>query len=117
MTKVGPYSLGFIQDTSLINTTIEIGAILLLFTIGIEFSFEHLFNYGFRAIIIAAIKLGIVFLAGYMASIFLGFDVITSLYIGVILSITSTVIVIKILEQKGMSKREEITLAGIFSSR
>lgn len=107
---VGPYFLGFIQDTSLINTTIEIGAILLLFTIGIEFSFEHLFNYGLRAIMIAAIKLGIVFLVGYMASIFLGFDVITSLYIGVILSITSTVIVIKILEQKGMSKREEITL-------
>ena len=107
---VGPYSLGIIKDTSLINTAIEIGAILLLFTIGIEFSLEHLFNYGLRAIIIAGIKLGTVFLLGYMASILLGFDVITSLYIGVILSITSTVIVIKILEQKGMSKRGELTL-------
>src|SRR3989344_2771927 len=107
---VGPYSLGFIKDTSLIEAAIEIGAILLLFTIGIEFSLEHLFNYGFRANIIAGIKLGTGFLLGYMASILLGFDVITSLYIGVILSITSTVIVIKILEQKGMSKRGEITL-------
>ena len=107
---VGPYSLGFIKDFSLIDTAIEIGAILLLFTIGIEFSLNHLFNYGLRAVIIAVIKLGGVFLAGYLASIIFGLDAISALYIGVILSITSTVVVIKILEQKGMSNKEEVPL-------
>lgn len=107
---VGPYSLGFIKDTSLIEASIEIGAILLLFTIGIEFSLEHLFNYGIRAIIIAAIKLGSVFLVGYLIAIIFNLGVLSALYIGVILSITSTVIVVKILEQKGMSKREELPL-------
>ena len=107
---VGPYSLGIIHDTALINTAIEIGAILLLFTIGIEFSLENLFNYGLRALSTAAIKLGLVFVAGYLISSLMGFGVITSLYIGVILSITSTVIFVKILEQKGMSSREELSL-------
>ncbi|HLC60054.1 MAG TPA: cation:proton antiporter [Candidatus Nanoarchaeia archaeon] len=107
---VGPYSLGLIQDLSLIDTAIEIGAILLLFTIGIEFSLNHLFNYGLRAIIIASIKLGGVFLAGYLAALVLGLGAIAALYIGVILSITSTVVVIKILEQKGMSNKEEVPL-------
>ena len=107
---VGPYTLGFIQDVELINTAIEIGAILLLFTVGIEFSLQHLFNFGLRAIVISIIKLGTVFLVSYFASIALGFDFLTSLYIGAILSITSTVIVIKILEQKGMAKREELPL-------
>ena len=107
---VGPYSLGFIKDTSLIEASIEIGAILLLFTIGIEFSLEHLLNYGFRAIVIAAIKLGGVFLVGYLIAIIFNLGVVSALYIGVILSITSTVIVIKVLEQKGMSKRGELPL-------
>lgn len=107
---VGPYNLGIVKDTSLINASIEIGAILLLFTVGVEFSLQKLLNLGLRAIIIAVVKLGIVFLMSYYASILIGFDFIAGLYIGVILSITSTVIFIKILDQKGMYKREETPL-------
>lgn len=107
---VGPNTLGFIRDATLINTAIEIGAILLLFTVGIEFSLQHLLNLGLRAITIAAIKLGTVFLISYYTSFLLGLSFTASIYIAVILSITSTVIVIKILEQKGLAKREELPL-------
>lgn len=107
---VGPNAFGFIKDASLINASIEIGAILLLFTVGIEFSLQHLFRIGLRVIIITVVKLGAVFLLSYYASLLLGFSFITSLYIGIILSITSTVIVVKILEQKGMSGRDELPL-------
>ena len=107
---VGPYNLGLIKDTSLINASIEIGAILLLFTVGIEFSLQRLLNLGLRVFFVAATKLGIVFLASYYTSFLLGFGVVASIYLGVILSITSTVIVIKILDQKGMAKREELPL-------
>lgn len=107
---VGPNTLGFIRDATLINTAIEIGAILLLFTVGIEFSLQHLLNLGLRAITIAAIKLGTVFLISYYTSYLLGLSFTASIYIAVILSITSTVIVIKILEQKGLAKREELPL-------
>ncbi len=107
---IGPSNLGLIKNTSLINTAIEIGAILLLFTVGIEFSMQRLLNLGFRVFLIAALKLGAVFLTSYYVSILLGFNQITSLYLGVILSITSTVIVIKILEQKGFYKRDEMPL-------
>ena len=107
---VGPNSLGLIKDTGLIEAAIEIGAVLLLFTVGIEFSLQHLLNLGLRAILITVIKLGSVFLISYYISLFLGFGVITSLYLGVILSITSTVIVIKILNQKNLYNREETPL-------
>src|SRR3989344_3986032 len=107
---VGPYNLGIIKDTSLINASIEIGAILLLFTVGIEFSLQKMLNLGLRAIVVAVIKLGIVFLISYYAAVLLGFGFLAALYIGVILSITSTVIFIKILDQKGLYKREEIPL-------
>ena len=107
---VGPYNLGIVKDTSLINASIEIGAILLLFTVGVEFSLQKLLNLGLRAVVIAVVKLGLVFLISYYTSILLGFDFIAGLYIGIILSITSTVIFIKVLDQKGMYKREETSL-------
>jgi CPA2 family monovalent cation:H+ antiporter-2 len=107
---VGPNAIGLISDTSLIELSAEIGAILLLFTIGIEFSLQNLLNLGLRAVAIAIIKLGSVFLISYYISQFLGLSLLTSLYIGVILAVTSTVIVIKVLEQKGLSKRKEVPL-------
>ena len=107
---VGPYNLGLIRDTSLINDSIEIGAILLLFTVGIEFSLQRLLNLGLRVLFVAATKLGLVFVVTYYVSLLLGFGIVASIYLGVILSITSTVIFIKILDQKGMSKREELPL-------
>ena len=107
---VGPHNLGFIQDLNLINATIEIGAVLLLFTVGLEFSLERLLNHGLRAILIAAMKIGLVFVFSYYVAIGLGFSPIAALYIGVILCITSTVIAIRILEQKGFAKAEELPL-------
>ncbi len=107
---VGPANLGIIKDVSLLETSIEVGAVLLLFTIGLEFSLGSLFNKGLAAVSIATAKLGIVFAAGYFAGILLGLGLIPSLYAGIILSITSTVIVVKILEQKGLYKREELPL-------
>jgi len=107
---VGPHSLGLIKNTSLLHAAIEIGAVLLLFTIGIEFNLQRIINLGFRAVIVGIIKISAVFLITFYSSKLLGFSYIVSLYFGVLLSITSTVIMIKILEQKGIYKREELPL-------
>src|SRR3989338_6759619 len=53
---VGPYNLGIVKDTSLINASIEIGAILLLFTVGVEFSLQKLLNLVLSAVVIAVVK-------------------------------------------------------------
>ncbi|MBI2549073.1 cation:proton antiporter [Candidatus Woesearchaeota archaeon] len=106
----GQHMLGLVQDDFLIEASIQIGAILLLFTLGIEFSLAHLFNLGTRAVIVAIMKLGMVFFLSYSAAQVMGLDLMTSLFVGVILSITSTVVFMKVLEQKGMAKREEVPL-------
>lgn len=106
----GQHTLGLVRDDFLIEASIQIGAILLLFTLGIEFSLVHLFNLGTRALLVAVIKLGTVFFLSYSIAQIMGLAIMTSLFIGVILSITSTVVVMKVLEQKGMAKREEVPL-------
>src|SRR3989338_982741 len=93
---VGPHSLGLITNTELVQTAIEVGAILLLFLVGIEFSLEKLFDMGLRSVIIATIKIGIIFFFGYNIALFFDFPPIAGAAIGVILSMTSPVIFLKI---------------------
>lgn len=107
---VGPNAFALITDTEMVDIVIEVGAVLLLFTVGIEFNIQKLFDLGAKALFVGIAKIGFVFFAAYQAALFLGMDSITALYIGVIFSITSTVIVIKILEQKGFANRAELPL-------
>src|SRR3989344_2533688 len=107
---VGPHALGIVNDPGIVDTAIEIGAILLLFTIGIEFSLKNILNLGLRAVWIGTIKISIVLLLSYYAALLMGLSAIESLFFGIILSITSTVIVIKVMEQKGFAKTQELPL-------
>ncbi|MFH1134164.1 MAG: cation:proton antiporter [Nanoarchaeota archaeon] len=107
---VGPNTLGWIKDAALLGWAIEAGAILLLFAIGIQFDLTKLIRLGFPAAVIAVFKIGILFLVGFYVAFLWGFSIIVSLFIGAIISITSTVILIKVIEQKGMLDRDEIPL-------
>jgi len=107
---VGPNALGLIEHESLIEIAIEIGAILLLFLVGIEFSIKKLFNLGLKAVLIATIKIGVLFFVGHTISMLFGLNGLAALFIGVLLSITSTVIFLKILEQKGLLYKTEVSL-------
>ena len=107
---IGPHAFGLVTDTELIELVIDVGAILLLFVVGIEFSLEKLLGLGVKALIVAGVKLTVVFFGGYQLALLFGLNSIAALYVGVILAITSTVIVIKVLEQKGMANREELPL-------
>src|SRR3989338_9063561 len=106
----GPHALGLITNEDILHFSISTGAFLLLFLIGMEFSLAHLLKSGYRIFIITALKLGIVFFVGQWLSLLMGFDVLASLFIGVILCITSTVIFLKILEQKGLQNKKEVSL-------
>ncbi len=106
----GPNALGLLTDKGLMNVAIELGAILLLFLVGIEFSLEKLLDMGLRSIIIAALKIAILFLFGYHTALLFGLPILASVAIGILLSMTSTVIFLKILEQKGLNTRSEVPL-------
>ncbi len=106
----GPNALGIISNGEIINIVIEIGAVLLLFTVGIEFNLHKLTGLGIKPFFVGILKLSLVFFVGYQIAILLDLSNIVALYIGVILSITSTVIFIKVLEQKYLINREEIPL-------
>lgn len=98
---IGPHTPPFnlISNTDILNLFAEIGIILLLFTVGMEFPIQKLRNIGKRATIITVVEqLGTLFV-GYFVGRALGFSFYDSIFISVAMSVSSTVILMKILEE------------------
>ncbi|MEK6885104.1 MAG: cation:proton antiporter, partial [Nanoarchaeota archaeon] len=105
---VGPFGLKIIQNSDIIATLSEFGAIFLLFTLGVKFSIQKLLKQGFIPIILTALKLIFISLFMFFFISLLGFNAITSLIISLIVSITSTAIVVKIIEQRGWIESNDV---------
>ena len=73
----------------------QIGIIVLLFSLGLEFSFKKLLNVGGSAVVTALIIVIGMMTAGFLAGRLLGFSNINSLFLGGMLSMSSTTIIIK----------------------
>jgi len=106
--------IGILSDISALNLFADIGVILLLFVIGIEFPFAKIRSIGKVAVGAGTLglfaTLGVVFLAASA----LGLNFMDSLFIAAALSISSTAIIIKILQDSGKIKKESsILVLGI----
>ena len=107
-------AIGILSDISALNIFAEIGVILLLFVIGIEFPFAKIRSIGKIAIGVGSIglflTLGITF---YITSLF-GLNTTDALFLSAALSISSTAIIVKVLEETGKIKKESsILVLGI----
>ncbi len=102
--------VGILSDIEALNLFAEIGVILLLFVIGIEFPYSKIKSIGRKAIGIGNIGLfltmGVIF---YVASV-LGLQFMDALFISAALSISSTAIIVKIFEDTGKIKKESSLL-------
>lgn len=107
---IGPNLLNLVQDPNMISMMAELGAILILFIIGLEFDIRKLMKLGARSVLIGLLKFAIVLFFGYQITLLLGFGMKAALFVGVILSFSSTVVIVKLLEQKEMFNRKEVPL-------
>ena len=102
--------IGILTDLSALNLFSEIGVILLLFVIGIEFPYAKIMSIGRVAIGIGTVGLFATLCVIFYASILLGMNSMDSLFIAAALSISSTAVIVKILEEMGRIKRESSIL-------
>lgn len=104
----GPFGLGVVTDTELINILAEFGIIILLFVVGLEFSIDKLRRIGSKGILVGTVQLSIVFFLGYITATSFGWTHIEGLYLGAILSITSTVISLRLLRDLNLVNTKEM---------
>jgi monovalent cation:H+ antiporter-2, CPA2 family len=99
-----------IVEIDSIKTWADIGVIFLLFGLGLEFSFKKLIKVGGVAVITAIIEVTLTMLLGYGVGKLLGWNDMNSLFLGGILSIASTTIIIRAFEELGVKSQK---FAGI----
>jgi CPA2 family monovalent cation:H+ antiporter-2 len=92
---VGPYTPGILVDASRLHGVSELGVILLMFALGLEFSIRRLLRLGPRAAFITAVQVGLMIWLGYVCGRALGWTELESIFTGALLSISSTTIVAK----------------------
>lgn len=103
---IGPHTPPFplIHDEETINTLAELGVILLMFSLGLEFSLKKLKQVGGAAFIAAFLEILLMVWLGYEIGRFFGWSTMDSIFLGAMLSISSTTIIVKALAELGKSK-------------
>lgn len=103
---VGPFTPGFVGDTSLAMQFAEIGVILLMFGVGLKFSLADLWAVRGLAIPGALVQMTAATLLGYGVGALMGLGAAESIMLGFSLSVASTVVLLRALEDRHQLKTE-----------
>jgi len=103
---IGPFTppVLWIEDQETIQTLADLGVIFLMFSLGIEFSLRKLREVGATALIAATLEITVMIWTGYAIGRAFGWSAMDSIFLGAIISISSTTIIVKALGDLGMSK-------------
>lgn len=99
-----------IVDAKSVHVWAEIGIIFLLFSLGLEFSFKKLAKVGGPAGITAIMEVIVMLAVGFMTGKFLGWPVMDCIFLGGILAISSTTIIIRAFDEAGVKGRRFVSL-------
>ena len=104
-----------VADTANIKIWADIGVIFLLFAMGLEFSFRKLMSVGSTAVVAAVVIVSGMMFLGYTAGNLMGFSHITSIFLGGMLSMSSTAVVFKSFDDLGLREQKfaGVVLGGL----
>lgn len=103
---IGPNAFGLVRDRELVDATAEIGVILLLFTIGIEFSLEKLARIQKLIFGGGTLQVGLCVLGTTALLALFGIDWQIGIFTGCLVALSSTAIVLKLLAESGETNSE-----------
>ncbi len=109
---IGPnVPIPLVAEPTVVHTLSELGVILLMFSLGLEFSFGRLFKVGPTAGITALIQCGLMIWLGFLVGQLFGWTSVESIFTGALIAISSTTIIAKAFdEQKIKGKLREIVV-------
>ncbi len=105
---VGPYTPPFslVHDIEGIRVWADLGVVFLMFSLGLHFSFGKLAKIGSPALFSGIFEVLVMFGLGCLLGYLLGFSFEDRLFLGAILSVSSTAIIIKTLEEMGLKEKK-----------
>jgi CPA2 family monovalent cation:H+ antiporter-2 len=108
---VGPFTPGFVADQGLANELAEIGVILLMFGVGLHFSLKDLLSVKAIAVPGAIVQIGVATLLGLGLGLLMGWTWVAGLVFGLALSVASTVVLLRALQERRLVQTEKGKIA------
>ncbi len=111
---LGPHvPIPLVADEGMVRVLSELGVILLMFALGLEFSLRKLFAVGPTASVIAVLQTSAMVAIGYLAGQAFGWTRLESVYAGAIIAISSTTIIVKAFAEQGIRERFTQVVFGV----
>ena len=111
---VGPHiPIPLVADEDMIRTLSELGVILLLFSLGLEFSLRRLLQVGATAGFVAVAQSSAMVWIGYVLGQLFGWTTLESVYAGAVIAISSTTIIAKAFEEQGVRGKVTDIVLGV----
>ena len=109
---IGPHvPIPLVANQDTVHTLSELGVILLMFSLGLEFSLRRLIQVGWPVVIVAVLQSSVMFWLGYEAGRLMGWTPLASLYTGAAIAVSSTTIIAKAFsDQKVRGRFTEIVI-------
>lgn len=111
---VGPHvPLPIVAEESVVETLSELGVILLMFALGLEFSLRKLIRVGPTAGVTAVIQCGVMAWLGFLVGRAFGWTTMESIFTGAIVAISSTTIIAKVFDEQRVTGRLRELVVGV----
>lgn len=98
---IGPFTPGFVGDVASVRALADIGVIFLMFAIGLQLSLPDLLRVGRIALVGGATQVVLTIGVGYVTALWLGWQPIEALFLGAVVSNSSSTVLSKILGERG----------------
>src|SRR5215475_1514285 len=108
---LGPFTPGYVADQNIANQLAELGVILLMFGVGLHFSLEDLLSVRAIAVPGAIVQIAIATVMGFGLALLLGWSVGAGIVFGLALSVASTVVLLRALQERHLMDTERGRLA------
>jgi CPA2 family monovalent cation:H+ antiporter-2 len=108
---VGPFTPGFVADQALAAELAELGVILLMFGVGLHFSLNDLLSVRAIALPGTAVQIAVATLMGLGLALFMGWTVGAGLVFGLALSVASTVVLLRAIQERRLMETERGRIA------
>jgi CPA2 family monovalent cation:H+ antiporter-2 len=111
---IGPHvPIPLVADAGIVQTLSEVGVILLMFSLGLEFSLKKLIQVGPTAGVTAIIQCGLMLWLGFVIGRALGWTTLESVFTGALIAISSTTIIAKAFDEQNIRGRLRELVVGI----
>lgn len=111
---IGPHiAIPLVADPATVQALSELGVILLMFSLGLEFTFRKLVKVSHQAGPVAVFQSTVMMSVGYMVGQLLGFTTMESIFTGAMIAISSTTIIVKAFQEQKVKGRVAELVFGI----